>query len=140
MSTNSDVRVNSSVELATNKVLKNTYRLLSMTLLFAGFVAFLANFFNWPHPMVFFGSITGMPFAGMLMVLAIWYGLLFMIRKNQNSIAAIGWVFAFAGFTGYMAGALINIYVSQLSNGYDIVAGSLIGTGIVFLGSSFLCP
>ena len=123
--------------LATNKVLQNTYRLLSMTLLFAAFIGFLAMTFHWPHPMAFMASVTGMPFVGMIAVLAMWYGLLFMIEKNRNSASAIGWVFAFAGFTGYMAGAMVDMYLSFLPNGQQVVSTALLSTAAIFFGASF---
>lgn len=133
---NQTVQQKSSFELATNKVLSDTYRLLSMTLVFAAAVAFVVKVLHLPHPMQLAATVTGAPFMGMILVLGIWFGLLYMIRKNQNSAKAIAWVFAFAGFTGYMAGAMIDMYVSFLPNGYQVVGAALLGTGFIFLGAS----
>lgn len=134
MKNHSDVETRS---LATNKVLRDTYRLLSMTLVFAGAVAYAAMTFNWPHPIHLVGAATGMPMLGLIVIIGMWMGLLVMIEKNKNSTSAIGWVFAFAGFTGYMAGAMINMYLAALPNGYQVVSSAFMATGAIFLGTSF---
>ena len=63
-----------------NKVLKNTYALLSLTLLFSGAVAGLSMAFNWPHP-------------GLLITLVGYFGLLFLTTKKDFSFLG-GFLFA----------------------------------------------
>lgn len=127
----------SGYELATNRVLQNTYRLLSLTLAFAAAVALLVNYFNLPHPAYFAAASLGVSaMVGSLMTIGVWFLLLFMIERNRNSAKALVWVFAFAGFTGYMAGALIDMYLKFLPNGYEIVGSALLTTAIVFFASS----
>ena len=64
-------RPDSSI-LATNKVLKNTYMLLSMTLIFSAMTAGAAMYFNFP------------PF-GMLVTLVGFYGLFFQSRYKSRT-------------------------------------------------------
>lgn len=79
--------------LATNKVLRNTFTLLSMTLLFSAAVAGLSMAFNWPHP-------------GLLITLVGYFGLLFLTHKLANSVWGLAAVFALTGFMGLTLGAL----------------------------------
>ena len=108
--------------LAVNKVLRNTYTLLSMTLLFSAVVAYFSMTLNLPYP-------------GIIITLVGFYGLLFLIHKFQNSGAALGLTFAFTGFLGYTLGPILNMYLA-LPNGGQLVASALGLTGFVFLGLS----
>lgn len=105
-----------------NKVLKNTYLLLSMTILFSAFTSWLA-------------VSMGAPSMG-LFSLVIVYGLLFGINATKNSPVGVALVFAFTGFLGFTAAPLINAVLS-LSNGSQIVTSSLALTGAIFLSLSF---
>jgi modulator of FtsH protease len=109
--------------LATNKVLKNTYLLLSMTLLFSAFTAGIAMYFNLPHP-------------GMIITMVGYFGLLFLTTKFSNSSLGIVFVFALTGFMGLTLGPIINMYLSAYSNGHELVMTALGGTGVIFLGLS----
>ena len=93
------VRSNESV-LATNRVLRNTYTLLSMTLLFSAFTAWVAMAIN-------------MPPLGM-MTLLVYFGLLFVTTKLRNSAWGIAAVFALTGFLGLTIGPYVN-YVTRLT-------------------------
>lgn len=105
-----------------NKVLKNTYLLLSMTLLFSGVMAAVSMAFNLPHP-------------GIILTLVGFFGLLFAITKFQNSSLGIVFVFALTGFMGLTLGPVLNAYLS-LPNGGSIVMNALGATGAIFLGLS----
>ena len=107
--------------LATNKVLRNTYMLLSMTLLFSGLTAA-------------FAVVTNAPFLGLL-TLAIYFGLLFATSALRNSVWGIVMVFALTGFLGYTLGPVLNVYLS-MPGGAEIVMLALGGTGIIFLALS----
>ncbi len=108
--------------LATNKVLRNTYSLLSMTLLFSAVTAGVSMTMNLPHP-------------GLLLTLAGYFGLLFATSRFRNSSTGLVCVFALTGFMGYTLGPILNAYLS-LANGGQIVMTAMGGTGLVFLGLS----
>lgn len=108
--------------LATNKVIRNTYMLLSMTLLFSAVTAGLAIAFNVPHP-------------GMIITLVGYFGLLFAVSKFSNSGLGLVFVFALTGFMGMTLGPIISHYLS-MPNGHQVVMTALGGTGAIFLGLS----
>ena len=107
--------------LATNRVIKNTFALLSMTLLFSAAVAGVSMAFNWPHP-------------GMLLTLAGYFGLLFLTHRLANSAWGLLAVFALTGFMGLTLGPIISNYLTAFQNGHQLVMLALGGTGIIFLG------
>lgn len=108
--------------LATNNVIRNTYTLLSMTLLFSALVAGVSMSLNLPHP-------------GLLLTLGGYFGLLFATSKFRNSSLGLAFVFALTGFMGYTLGPILNSYMS-LPNGGQIVMTAMGGTGVIFLGLS----
>ncbi len=108
--------------LATNKVIRNTYTLLSMTLLFSALTAGVSMVMNLPHP-------------GLLLTLGGYFGLLFATAKFRNSSLGLVFVFALTGFMGYTLGPILNAYLA-LPNGSQIVMTAMGGTGAIFLGLS----
>ncbi len=108
--------------LATNKVLRNTYTLLSMTLLFSALCAGIAVVMNMP-PM------------GIIITLVGYFGLLFLTTKLRNSAWGLVSVFALTGFMGLTLGPIISMYLS-IPNGEQIVMTAMGGTGVIFLGLS----
>ena len=108
--------------LEINKVLRNTYSLLSMTLLFSAAVAYGSMALNLPHP-------------GLIIMLVGFYGLMFAIHKFQNSSIGLVLTFVFTGFLGYTLGPILNMYL-QLNNGGQVIASALGLTGFTFLGLS----
>ncbi|PWK53258.1 Bax inhibitor-1/YccA family protein [Pleionea mediterranea] len=113
-----DRSASSAIEV--NKVLKNTYMLLGLTLAFSAFVAYLAAVMQLPHP-------------GIIITLVGFYGLLFAIHKTQNSGAGIALVFLLTGFMGYTLGPIIG-FVS--ANAPQVLMTALGGTGLTFFGLS----
>lgn len=109
--------------LATNKVLRNTYLLLSATLAFSALVAGLAMAWNLPSP-------------GMLITLVAYFGLLFATHKLQNSAWGILSVFALTGFLGYTLGPIVSAYLRFLPNGHQVVLTALGTTAVTFVGLS----
>ena len=109
--------------LATNAVLRNTYLLLSFTLLFSAATA-------W------FAMATGARPMGILLSLVGMFGLLFLTMALRRSVWGLVSVFAFTGFTGYMIGPIIGMVMTQYVNGQAIVFSTLATTGAVFLGLS----
>jgi len=109
--------------LATNKMLRNTYMLLSMTLLFSALTAGLSMALNLPHP-------------GMVITLVGYFGLLFLTTKLRNSAWGLVSIFALTGFMGLTLGPIINMYLHAFTNGDQLVMTALGGTGVIFLGLS----
>lgn len=122
MRLNTAVRSEAGV-LETNKVLRNTYLLLSMTLLFSAAMAAVAMTLNLPYP-------------GMIVTLVGYFGLLFLTTKFSNSAWGILCVFALTGFMGMTLGPMLNMYVQAFSNGHELILTALGGTGVIFLGLS----
>ncbi len=108
--------------LVTNKVIRNTYTLLSMTLLFSAMMAGISMVLNLPHP-------------GLLLTLVGYFGLLFATTKFRNHSLGLVFVFALTGFMGYTLGPIINSYLA-LSDGGQIVMTAMGATGAIFLGLS----
>ncbi len=108
--------------LAANKVIRNTYMLLSMTLLFAAVTASVAVALKLPHP-------------GLILTLIGYFGLLFATTKLRNSGWALVSVFALTGFMGYTLGPIVSHYLG-LPNGGQTVMTAMAGTAAIFLGMS----
>jgi len=108
---------------STNKVIRNTYTLLSMTLFFSAVMAGVSTYLVMP-PMTYLLA------AGGALVL-VW----FVLPKMANSASGIWVVFAITGLLGFGLGPLLNMYLS-LPNGPQIVGTALGGTGAIFLGLS----
>ena len=109
--------------LATNKVLRNTYMLPSMTLLFSALTAGLAMMFN-------------MPPLGLIVTMVGYFGLLFATTKFSNSALGLVFIFALTGFMGLTLGPIISMYLTNFSNGSELVMTALGGTGVIFIGLS----
>ncbi len=111
-----------SSAIATNKVVRNTYMLLSMTLLFSALTAGVSMALKLPHP-------------GLLLTLVGYFGLLFLTTKFRDSALGLGLVFALTGFMGYTLGPILNAYLA-LPNGGQVVMMAMGATGAIFLGLS----
>jgi len=109
--------------LATNAVLRNTYGLLGLTLVFSGLIAWWAAASNAPSP-------------GLIITLVGVYGLMFLTQSLRNSPWGLVSAFAFTGFMGYTLGPLLNLYIHNFSNGAELVGMAAGGTGVIFLGLS----
>jgi modulator of FtsH protease len=107
---------------ASNKVVRNTYMLLSMTLLFAAVTAAASVALNLPHP-------------GIIITLVGYFGLLFLTTKFRDSGLGLACVFALTGFMGYTLGPILNNYLA-LPNGSQVVMMAMGGTAAIFLGLS----
>jgi modulator of FtsH protease len=108
---------------ATNKVIKNTYLLLSATLIFSGITAMLAMVLAVP-----LWTYTVSLIVAMLMGM-------FVLPRTQDSAAGIGVIFAITGLMGFGLGPVIQLYLN-MPNGPQTVALALGGTGVIFLGLS----
>ena len=108
--------------LAVNKVLRNTYTLLAMTLAFSAIVATISTMMNLPYP-------------GFIITLVAYFGLLFGIHKTKDSGMGIVLTFALTGFLGYTLGPILNMALSMPGGG-EMVATALGGTALTFFATS----
>ncbi|UDF34570.1 UNVERIFIED_ORG: Bax inhibitor-1/YccA family protein [Shinella sp. XGS7] len=108
--------------LASHRVLRNTYALLGMTLLWAAAVAGGTAALGLPHP-------------GMLLTLGGYFGLLFLTYKLANSGWGLLSVFGLTGFMGYTLGPVISHYLG-MSGGTQIVTLALGTTAVTFFALS----
>lgn len=105
-----------------DRVLRNTYALLAMTLLFSAAVAAAGVAWQLPAP-------------GLLLTLVGYFGLLFGIHRLQNSGWALPLVFALTGFMGYTLGPVLARMLA-LPGGAQTVMLALAATGVTFLALS----
>ena len=118
---NPSVSTTSAVSI--NKVLRNTYFLLSFTLLFSALTAGISMMLQVSHVVSLVCSFGAL-------------GLIWLVLpRTANSAAGIGVVFAITGLLGFGLGPILSYYLS-LSNGPQLIATSLGGTGIIFLALS----
>lgn len=109
--------------LASNKVIRNTYTLLSMTLIFSALTAAASMAMQM-------GPMTHLLSAGGALLL-LW----FVLPRTANSAAGLGVVFAITGLLGFGLGPMLNHYLG-LSNGAELVGTAAGGTGVIFLALS----
>jgi modulator of FtsH protease len=107
---------------ASNRVIRNTYTLLSMTLLFSALTAAVSMTLNLPHP-------------GLLLTLVGYFGLLFLTSRFRNQALGLVFVFALTGFMGFTLGPILSAYLA-MANGGQVVMLAMGTTGITFLGLS----
>lgn len=111
-----------SAVLETNKVLKNTYMLLGMTLAFSALTAGISMALNLPAFMGLVFSLIG-------------FGLLFVVNRMADSAKGLPAIFAFTGVMGAGLGPLLNAYLA-MPGGPQLVMQSLAGTAFIFFGLS----
>jgi len=105
-----------------NRVLRNTYWLLSLTLLFSAVAAAVTAALRLPHP-------------GVIVTLIGYFGLLFLTLRFRSSAWGLVSVFALTGFMGYTLGPIISHYLA-MPNGHQMVMMATGGTAAIFLGLS----
>lgn len=105
--------------LATHTVLRNTYFLLSLTLMVSALTAGIAMHVNAAPP-------------GIILTLAGMFGLSFLTQALSRSAWGVAAIFAFTAFMGYVLGPLLNFYIHSFSNGSQLVITALGGTGVIF--------
>ena len=111
-----------SSSISINKVLKNTYILLGMTLAFSALTATIATIIN-----------IG-PMASLVLSL-VGLGLLFVVSKTANSGKGIFWVFMFTGVMGASLGNMLNHYLA-MTNGTELIMQALGSTALIFFALS----
>lgn len=117
---NGNIRIS---DLSINKVLRNTYFLLSLSLLDSAFFALLAMANN-AQPI------------GMVLMLVGFIGLPILIQSLSNSHWGLVAMFVFASFAGYTIGPVLNMFMMEFTNGSAIIFAALGSTGLIFLALS----
>ncbi len=107
-----------------NKVLSDTMKLLSYTLVFGAVMSWLS--------MTMGAGLTSAMIASFGAIALIW----FVLPKTQNSAAGIPTAFGIAGLLGYSIGPMLTHYLA-MSNGTSLVMQALLGTGIAFFSISY---
>ena len=108
--------------LSANRVLRNTYWLLSATLFFSAAVTAASVALKLPHP-------------GIIVTLLGFFGLLYATTKLRNSAWGLAAVFGLTGFMGYTLGPIVSHYLS-MPNGHQVVMMAMGGTATIFIGLS----
>jgi modulator of FtsH protease len=106
-----------------NKVLKNTYMLLSATLAFSAVTAMASIAMNMP------------PIAYMVALIASMVLGMFVLPRTANSASGIGVIFLITGLMGFGLGSVLSMYLA-LPKGPEVIATAFGGTGVIFLGLS----
>jgi modulator of FtsH protease len=109
-------------ELSTNRVLRNTYALLSVTLFFSAAVTAISAALKLPHP-------------GIVLTLIGFFGLLYATTSLRNSAWGLVAVFGLTGFMGYTMGPIVSQYLA-MPNGHQVVMMAMGGTASIFVGLS----
>lgn len=107
-------------QIVMNQVLRNTYLLLSMTLLVSAISAFI-SFSTNAAPLNIWAMLIGS------------FGLLFGIMFTRNSPVGIILTFLFTAFQGWVLGPILNFYIHEFSNGGQLIMTALGSTGVIFL-------
>ena len=108
--------------LSTNKVLKNTYLLLGVTLAFSAITAGIS-------------MALGLPQGAALILTLVGFGLLFVVNRTADSSKGLVAIFAFTGVMGASLGPMLNYYLA-MPGGPALVMQALGGTALVFFGLS----
>jgi modulator of FtsH protease len=125
MQNNMNVASNASVLTGANKVLRNTYALLGVSLFPTVIGALIGMSMN-------FGFAQASPIMFMLVTLAGIFGMFFLIRKNRNNSMGVVFLLGLTFLLGIMLGPILQVAFS-MSNGGQIVSLAAGGTGVIFV-------
>ncbi len=109
--------------LSANKTIRNTYTLLSMTLVFSALMAVVGTAAQ-------VGQGAGL-ISSIVAIAMLW----FVLPRTANSAAGIGVIFAITGLLGFGLGPMLSYYLA-MSNGAQLIATAAGGTGVIFLALS----
>jgi FtsH-binding integral membrane protein len=115
-----------SGELTTvrHRVLRNTYWLLALSMIPTVLGAWIGVQMN-------FSFMSGSPFIGFLIFMAIAFGFFYVIERTKNSAIGVAVLLGFTFFMGLMLSRLIG-YTLNFSNGASLIMTAFGGTAIVF--------
>jgi modulator of FtsH protease len=114
-----------------NRVLRNTYWLLALSLIptVAGAWLGVSAGFNW---------FAGSPFIGFLVFMGVAFGFFFAIEKTKNSALGVVLLLAFTFFMGLMLSRMIGGVLGNFKNGSQLIMMAFGGTALVFVGMATL--
>lgn len=115
-------KTRSALVIQTNSVIRNTYILLSLTLIFSAFTAWLSMRSN------------AAPLG--LSTILIYFALLFVTQLLKNSVWGLVAIFAFTGFMGYTLGPILNMVMQGYANGGQLIMTAFGLTGLIFFALS----
>ncbi|TWX52192.1 Bax inhibitor-1/YccA family protein [Colwellia hornerae] len=122
MQSNIGLQASKSSAIEINKVLKNTYMLLSMTLAFSAVTAAITMTMNLPR-------------GAALIMMLVAFGLMFVVNKKADSASGIFWIFAFTGLMGASLGPMLSQYAA-MPGGPAMIMQALGGTALIFFALS----
>jgi len=113
-----------TISVESQKVLRNTYLLLALTMVptLAGALLGMATA----------SVVMASPIISTFVMLAVVVGLQFAIIANRNSVLGVAFLLLMTGVLGWWLGPILN-YVLAMKNGAQLVGYAAVGTGVVFL-------
>ncbi|MEQ1518826.1 MAG: Bax inhibitor-1 family protein, partial [Usitatibacteraceae bacterium] len=115
---------------AQNRVLRNTYALLGLSLIPTVFGA-------WLGVQLKFTFMSGSPLIGFMLFLGIAFGFFYAIEKTKNSAWGVAILLGFTFFMGLMLSRLV-AQVLGLKDGGTLIATAFGGTSLIFIGMASL--
>ena len=119
-----------SLAPAQNRVLRNTYALLALSLVPTVIGA-------WLGVQLKFSFLAGSPFIGFILFLGIAFGFFYAIEKTKNSAWGVAILLGFTFFMGLMLSRLVGS-VLNLNNGGTLIATAAGGTAVIFFAMATL--
>ena len=107
-----------------NKVLRNTFRMLGLTMIPTVVGAMIGMSTN-------FTFLAQSPIMGPLVMLAVMFGLMFAVSATRNSIWGIVLLFGFTFVAGWWLGPMLQ-YALHFKNGAQLIGIAAGGTGVIF--------
>jgi modulator of FtsH protease len=121
--TTSGAPISTQAGTAQNRVLRNTYLLLALTMVPTVIGALIG--------IQTAGLVMASPIMSSLVVLGVVIGLQFAIAANRNSFMGVALLLLMTGILGWWLGPLLN-YALALKNGMQLVGYAAVGTGVIF--------
>ncbi|MCL4469865.1 MAG: Bax inhibitor-1/YccA family protein [Sulfuricella sp.] len=112
--------------LSANKVLRNTYMLLGLSMIPTVIGAMTGISMN-------FSFMAQSPILGFIVMLAVMFGLFWGISKNRDNGLGVVLLLALTFFMGLMLGPILQVAL-HLRNGAQLVGLAAGGTGVIFFG------
>ncbi len=120
----SSASASSTLAASRNKVMRNTYWLLALSLLPTLVGALIGVQMN-------FGFMRASPIVSSLLMMAVLYGMMFAIEKNRYSSLGVGLMLGFTFLMGLLLGPLLQVALS-LRNGGQLIAMAAGTTSLAF--------
>ena len=113
-----------SLSTEQNKVLRNTYMMLALTMIPTIIGAFVGTSIS-------FGFLATSPILGSLLMFGAMMGMLFAVAALRNSVWGIAALLGFTFVAGVFLGPILQVAL-HLKNGAQLIAMAAGGTGLIF--------